>query len=145
MFFEDHIDHIQVPGEGPLDAKIVIIGEAAGAREREQKRPFVGASGQELNKLLHSNGLIRSDIYLTNVIKEQPPANDITKFIKIDKKSTWVSPKAEMYLEILKEELTQCKANIIVPMGNTALWALTGLTGILKWRGSVLESSLLLG
>jgi uracil-DNA glycosylase family 4 len=143
--FTDSINHLQVPGEGPLDAKIAIIGEAAGTREREQRRPFVGNSGQELNKLLHSNGLIRSDLYLTNVIKEQPPGNDISQFIKIDKKGTWVSPKAEMYLELLKEELSQCQANVLVPMGNTALWALTGLIGILKWRGSVLESSLLPG
>lgn len=143
--FEEQIPYIEVPGEGPLDCKIAIIGEAPGTNEKLKHRPFVGSSGQELDKLLQQSEILRSEIYLTNVIKEQPPNNDISKFIKLDKSKASLSSKAELYLQLLEEELTQCKANVLVPMGNTALWALTGLGGILKWRGSILESTRLPG
>lgn len=141
------LDYIQVPGEGPLmDCKICIIGEAPGANEAKLRKPFVGASGQELSRMLHSAGLTRSGLYLTNVIKEQPPGNDISHFIDFGPKSPRITnPKTNAYLYYLEEELSSCSANVFVPMGNTALWALTERTGILKLRGSILESTLLPG
>ncbi|GAB6946586.1 type-4 uracil-DNA glycosylase [Vulcanisaeta sp. JCM 16161] len=64
-----------VPGEGPLNAKIMIIGEAPGEKEDEEGRPFVGAAGQLLTKLLNSVGIRREEVYITNVVKCRPPNN----------------------------------------------------------------------
>jgi DNA polymerase len=62
-----------VPGEGPCDAKVMVIGEAPGADEDHQRRPFVGASGRSLEQLLADVGMTRGDVFLTNVLKFQPP------------------------------------------------------------------------
>src|SRR3989337_2715528 len=64
-----------VPGEGPVDAEIMFIGEAPGYYEDQQGRPFVGAAGQFLEQLLASIGLKRSDVFIANVIKSRPPNN----------------------------------------------------------------------
>ena len=64
-----------VPGEGPEDAEIMFIGEAPGFNEDRTGRPFVGAAGQFLNKLLAFAGLQRSNVYITNVVKCRPPNN----------------------------------------------------------------------
>jgi uracil-DNA glycosylase len=64
-----------VPGEGPADARIMIIGEAPGFNEDRQGRPFVGAAGQFLNELLALAGLERTDVFIGNIIKHRPPNN----------------------------------------------------------------------
>lgn len=64
-----------VPGEGPIDAEIMFIGEAPGFHEDRQGRPFVGAAGQYLEELLASIGLTRDQVYITNVVKCRPPEN----------------------------------------------------------------------
>ena len=64
-----------VPGEGPADAAIMFIGEAPGYHEDRLGRPFVGASGKLLEKLLAGIGMTREDVYITNVVKCRPPAN----------------------------------------------------------------------
>jgi len=64
-----------VPGEGPADARIMLIGEAPGLNEDRQGRPFIGASGQFLTELLRSAGLRREDVFITNVVKHRPPDN----------------------------------------------------------------------
>jgi len=64
-----------VPGEGPDDADVMLIGEGPGFHENEQGRPFVGAAGKFLDELLESINLKRSDVYITNVVKCRPPGN----------------------------------------------------------------------
>ncbi|MEI6775354.1 MAG: uracil-DNA glycosylase [Chloroflexales bacterium] len=64
-----------VPGEGPADAKIMLIGEGPGYNEDRQGRPFVGASGQLLEDLLGMAGLARADVFIGNVVKCRPPNN----------------------------------------------------------------------
>lgn len=64
-----------VPGEGPLDAEIMLIGEGPGANENEQGRPFVGAAGKFLEELLAQAGLKRTDVWIGNVVKCRPPGN----------------------------------------------------------------------
>jgi len=62
-------------GEGNVNAEVVCIGEAPGARENEERRPFVGRSGQLLNRLLLEIGWRREDLYITNIVKRRPPDN----------------------------------------------------------------------
>ncbi len=64
-----------VPGEGNPDAEIMFVGEAPGAKENETGRPFVGAAGKFLAEMLDSIGLERSDVFIANAIKYQPPDN----------------------------------------------------------------------
>ena len=64
-----------VPGEGPTNAEIMLIGEGPGFNENEQGRPFVGAAGNFLNELLAQAGLQRTDVWITNVVKCRPPGN----------------------------------------------------------------------
>ena len=64
-----------VPGEGPADADIMLIGEGPGFHENEQGRPFVGAAGRFLEELLESINLTRADVFIGNVVKCRPPGN----------------------------------------------------------------------
>lgn len=64
-----------VMGDGNPDADIVFIGEAPGKHEDLQGLPFVGAAGKFLNEMLASIQLVRSDVYITNIVKYRPPNN----------------------------------------------------------------------
>ncbi len=64
-----------VPGEGNPSADFVCVGEAPGANEDEQGRPFVGVSGQLLTKILAAIDLARDDVFICNVLKHRPPGN----------------------------------------------------------------------
>ncbi|MFN8591308.1 MAG: uracil-DNA glycosylase [Thermomicrobiales bacterium] len=64
-----------VPGEGPPDARVMLIGEAPGWNEDQQGRPFVGAAGKFLEELLAKAGLTRSEVFINNIVKSRPPGN----------------------------------------------------------------------
>src|SRR3954454_17875239 len=64
-----------VPGEGPADARVILIGEAPGSNEDQQGRPFVGAAGKFLQEVLASAGMARDEVFITNVVKSRPPGN----------------------------------------------------------------------
>jgi len=64
-----------VPGEGPANSEIMLIGEGPGFNENEQGRPFVGAAGRFLEELLAQAGLKRTDVWIGNVVKCRPPNN----------------------------------------------------------------------
>jgi uracil-DNA glycosylase family 4 len=64
-----------VPGEGNPNADLMCVGEAPGATEDETGRPFVGAAGQLLTKILSAIDLRREDVFICNVLKHRPPGN----------------------------------------------------------------------
>lgn len=64
-----------VPGEGNLNALVMLVGEGPGADEDRQGRPFVGRSGRFLTEALRKVGIERSEVYITNVVKCRPPDN----------------------------------------------------------------------
>jgi uracil-DNA glycosylase len=64
-----------VPGEGPLDAKVMFVGQNPGADEDELGRPFVGRSGKYLTKTLNEFGIKREDVFITNIVKHVSPKN----------------------------------------------------------------------
>jgi len=68
-------NYFPVIGEGSHDAKIMFIGEGPGKNEAETGKPFCGASGKVLTQLIESIGLQRSDVYITNIVKDRPPDN----------------------------------------------------------------------
>ncbi|MDX2059911.1 MAG: DNA polymerase [Gemmatimonadales bacterium] len=139
----------EVPADGPIPARIMIVGEAPGADEESQGRPFVGSSGKELDRMLHEAGITRSECFVTNVCRVRPPRNDISLYFAKAKKDRtldhvqvrgkWVLPPIQEGLEKLKIEVGMVKPNLIIALGSTALWALTGIDGVMKWRGSMLH------
>ncbi len=64
-----------VPGEGNPNARIMFVGEAPGADEDAQGRPFVGRAGQLLDKIIIACGLKRTDVFIANILKCRPPEN----------------------------------------------------------------------
>lgn len=134
--------------DGPVPARIMIVGEAPGEHEVQAGSPFVGASGQELNKMLHEVGIMRSECFVTNVCRIRPPGNDIGAFVALKKKDITLAhqPLRDKYVlrpviegyNLLRREIELVKPKVIVACGNLALWALTGAWGIVKWRGSIL-------
>ncbi len=64
-----------VPGEGDPGSEIMFIGQCPGFHEDQQGRPFVGRAGQLLDELLSSVGIKRSDVFITNIVKDRPPEN----------------------------------------------------------------------
>lgn len=131
-----------VPPEGYPDSPYVIVGEQPGAMEVKLRKPFVGPAGKLLMECLQTTGIIRKDCYLTNVVKTYD--KKIYDYISFKNRKLTISPDWHQYVEILKEELMKT-SGVIVATGNVPLFALTDNWGITKWRGSVLESTLLPG
>jgi uracil-DNA glycosylase len=130
----------------------MIVGEYPGEQEVNQGTPFVGWSGQELSKMLQDAGIMRSECFLTNVTRVRPPGNDIGAFMAMRKKDItenhvrlgdrWVLPQIADGMTMLQREIEMCQPNVIIALGNLALWALTGHWGIMSWRGSTLLSTM---
>jgi uracil-DNA glycosylase family 4 len=135
-----------VPSSGPTDAKIAVVGEQPGFQEVRARppKPFVGPAGQGLDECLVMTKIPRGSLYITNVIKDLDAP--LEHYINIDKygKST-IHPEGMEYIQELGKELSSLNLNIVVAMGNVALLALTNRVGITKWRGSILESTLVSG
>lgn len=137
---------------GPKNAKIVLIGEAPGEQEEMVGMPFIGASGQELDRLLTEVGLEKSKIYLTNVLFTRPPNNKLDAFCisKDDcpagyslpplSNGKYLHPDLLPELQRLGQELRTIKPNIIIAAGGTPAWALLGTSKITLVRGTVAES-----
>ncbi len=137
---------------GPCPAKIMIVGEAPGEMEVTRGEVFVGSGGQELSKMLSEAGIFRSACFLTNLVRIRPPANDMGHFIAERKsditadhvilRDKFVLPCVHEGLALLQREIELCRPNVIIALGNAALWALTGEWGITSWRGSMLSCDL---
>jgi uracil-DNA glycosylase len=96
-----------VVGKGNPQAKIMFIGEAPGANEDLQGKPFVGSAGKELDKLLHRIGLSIDDVYIANILKCRPPENRPPQIEEIKTCTPY-----------LVEQICQIKPVIICTLGN---------------------------
>lgn len=134
-----------VPGRGNPNSKIAIIGEQPGYVEIRWKppTPFVGPAGTVLDSCLQLAGIIRSECWLTNVIKDLD--RPLAHYIDIGERAQTISQDGWEYINQLKSELEHIRPNVAVACGNVPLLALCSRTGITKWRGSVLESTLIPG
>ena len=124
--------HKRVEPVGPMHAPIAIVGEAPGADEERLGVPFVGFSGDLLTRILLGVGIKRESCYITNVCKVRPPANKLERLKEL-------GLTLEDFYPELYTELNAVRPNVIIALGNTALTALTGRSGISNWRGSILE------
>ena len=126
-----------VPPRGNPYGTVAFIGEAPGEKEALFGKPFIGESGKLLERMLENAGIDKSFIWFDNVCPFQPPKNNISEVPK------------EMLAEYGKQLQEQLGAlpnlNLVVPLGNTALFALTGKGGISKWRGSLITAKVISG
>ncbi len=135
--------------------KIAFVGEAPSDWETSYKRPFVGPSGKIFDAMLKMAGIDRRDCLVTNIFNEQLPDNSVANWCIPTKelpkgydlpaidRGKWLDPKYFHHLERLGIELEKYKPTVIVPLGGTALWALTGYPNIMKRRGAVVEATLI--
>jgi DNA polymerase len=112
-------------GEGNPDADVMFVGEAPGYHEDKQGRPFVGPSGQLLNRLLAGIGLRREDVYICNVLKSRPPRNRDPLPDEIAACRYW-----------LDAQIRLVDPKVVVTLGNFAAKTLLDTTtGITRLRG----------
>jgi len=100
---------LPVPGDGPTDAKIMLVGEALGENEVDLQKPFVGLAGRLLDNILTKAGLVRDSLYITNTVKCRPFEGNKNR------------PPAKEEIEACKgwlwQELQLVKPKIIVTLG----------------------------
>lgn len=131
---------------GDRNAKIAVVGEQPGLQEirHNPPKPFVGPAGRMLDECLAMARITRSSLYITNVIKDLD--KPLRQYINIDKKGKYsISKEGYQYINELSDELRSLNLNIVVACGSVALLALTNRIGITKWRGSVIESTIVDG
>ena len=114
-------------GEGNPDADLLFIGEAPGKDEDIQGRPFVGRSGQLLNRALKLVGIEREDVYITNIVKCRPPNNRVPLPAE-------TGPCMDLFLF---NQIKIIKPRIICTLGSVALNSLLGKAHFIsKVRGT---------
>ena len=99
-----------VPGEGPANAELMLIGEGPGMNEDKQGRPFVGAAGQFLNELIAQAGYKREEVFITNVVKCRPPGNRDPQPVEID-----------ACAEYLNRQIAVINPKVIVTLGRFSM------------------------
>jgi DNA polymerase len=121
--------------DGNPAARVLILGEAPGADEDREGRPFVGRAGQLLDRMFAAIGLSRTSpdpqaaLYITNVMPWRPPGNRDPEPAEI----AMMQPFVARHIALVDPE-------VIVVMGNTPLFALTGGRGILRARGTWMQA-----
>jgi uracil-DNA glycosylase family 4 len=108
--------HKVVPGEGPVDAKTMFIGEGPGRQEDLEGRPFVGRAGKFLEECLQSIALQREQVFITNIVKCRPT----------EKAGNWVKDRKPTTEEIvackpyLDQQIELLRPEVICTLGDTA-------------------------
>jgi DNA polymerase len=112
--------------DGAPGASVMIVGEAPGAEEDRQGKPFVGRAGQLLDRMLAAIGLDRTKVYIANVVPWRPPGN-----------RTPTPQETAVCLPFVRRQIELCAPKILVTMGNPSTQTLLGVKeGITRIRGS---------
>lgn len=104
-----------VLGEGDLHAPLMFIGEGPGQQEDATGRPFVGAAGQLLDKMLAAIGLAREQVYICNIVKCRPPQNRVPE-----------ADECAACMGYLRAQVALVRPQVIVCLGSTPARALLG-------------------
>jgi uracil-DNA glycosylase family protein len=126
-------------GEGPEDARMMLVGEVPGDREDREGRPFVGPAGRELDRALEAVGIDRGEVYVTNAVKH-------FRFEERGKRRIHQRPDAGQIRACrpwLRAEIDVIRPEAIVVLGATAAKSLLGNTfRLMAQRGQPLDSDL---
>lgn len=110
-----------VYGVGPEHPSVMLVGEAPGAREVEEGRPFAGAAGKNLDEFLNATGLSRDELYISNVVKIRPCEQGPTGRLRNRPPSR---EEIAFFLPWLEKEILLLAPKLLVTLGNTPLKAL---------------------
>lgn len=140
---------------GPETAKVMIVGDFPGESDLLKGRPLSGSAGFELKKMVQEAGMFLESCFVTSVVRERSPKGDITGLVASKNKEIgpshklWqgkhVHPLVLEGVEELMQEIRRVRPNVIVAMGNLALFALTGQWGTVSWRSSIMDCTLIPG
>lgn len=122
------LSHKLVPGEGPLNAKVMIIGQAPGRFEDERLRPFIGRSGMLLSEALSKARLRRENVYITSVVQFFPPKNRMP-----------TDEEVKLCLPFLKRQIDLIKPKFIITLGSLSSWILVGVESVEQDHGKMVE------
>ncbi len=114
---------VLVFGEGPAQARLMLVGEAPGEQEAMLGRPFVGKAGKLLDAFIAGTGLTRGEMYVTNTVKFRP--SRISKAGRVVNR-TPTQEEIAAFLPFLKKEIAQVDPACVVTLGNVPLRALLG-------------------
>jgi DNA polymerase len=117
-----------VPGDGKVTAKVMLIGEAPGREEDQSGRPFVGAAGRFLDRVLAEHGLDRQELFITNVVKCRPAQN---RAPRKGERDTCVS-------HYLAEQIALIDPVVIMLLGSIAAQQLLGVKSVNEARGRLI-------
>lgn len=117
-----------VVGEGSHVAHIMFVGEAPGKNEAETARPFCGKSGKVLDDMLESIKLNRSDVYITNIVKDRPPENRDPNEEEI-----------KIYGPFLDRQIEVIKPQVIATLGRYSMKYIMEKFGLTDKVGSISE------
>ena len=114
---------VLVFGEGPAQARLMLVGEAPGEQEAMLGRPFVGKAGKLLDAFITGTGLTRAQMYVTNTVKFRP--SRVSKAGRVVNR-TPTQEEIAAFLPFLKKEIAQVDPTCVVTLGNVPLRALLG-------------------
>ena len=132
-------DKRYIPGQGAIGAKFIILSDAPSHEDVNSGRPLSGSAGRETDRLLRDAGINRGDCWVTTVSKYEVPANLGRKKLPFHVRARDSGIDMDQQLEELRVEIGDIKPNVVLALGGTALWALSGKTKISDWRGSILR------
>ncbi len=140
---------------GPENARVMIVGDYPGESDLLKGRPLSGSAGFELKKMLQEAGLFLESCFVTSVARERSPKGDISGLVASKNKEIgpthklWqgkhVHPLVLEGADELAQEIRRVRPNVIVAMGNLALFTLTGQWGTGSWRSSIMDCTLVPG
>jgi uracil-DNA glycosylase family 4 len=107
-----------VPGEGPANAKLMLVGQNPGAEEDKTGKPFIGRAGKYLDKVLTKNSIRREEVFVTNIVKHLSPENRKP-----------LPDEIEACAPYLKAQIKTVKPKIVVLMGKVA-WQAPRVEGV---------------
>jgi DNA polymerase len=110
--------------DGTAGSRLMLVGEAPGAEEDKQGLPFVGRSGQLLDRMLAAIGLDRSKVYIANIVPWRPPGN-----------RTPTPVETQICLPFIQRQIELSNPDVLVTIGQPSTGALLGIQGIMKNRG----------
>ena len=120
--------YFPVVGEGSHVARIMFVGEAPGENEAKTARPFCGKSGRILDEMLESISLNRSDVFITNIVKDRPPGN---RDPSVD--------ELAIYAPFLNEQIDIIQPKVIATLGRFSMTYIMNYFGLTAQIGMISE------
>lgn len=126
---------MRVQDVGPIDADVMLIGEAPGETEERKGTPFRGRAGDMLKQMLSHAGIDYNRCYVTNIMDTRPPGNSFKYFYS----GRQPTKQLEDAWQRLRDKVEAIKPKVVIPLGKEPLKALCNKNSIGDWRGTWLS------